>query len=186
MLGQRLLLSADSHLDQLLQRLLPALVMKNERIVSIPKGIVEERIKARHEAIEGKEYTDETLPAIVEPESENIEEPMIEPEISPPSYYDTSEIGEAKEPIEIYKPIETVEPQKISDPTPTQVHEIESEQAQEEIIKESSTARRKCPECGNTNKMLIREVTDNSRIISPMAGLYGKKFICGQCGAEWR
>ncbi len=43
-----------------------------------------------------------------------------------------------------------------------------------------------CPKCGNSNRNLIREVEDRTNIIMDYPVIYGKKFICGQCGAEWR
>lgn len=44
--------------------------------------------------------------------------------------------------------------------------------------------RRTCPVCGNQKH--IRELTDKNKIISIYPRMYGKKFQCGQCGAEWR
>jgi predicted RNase H-like nuclease (RuvC/YqgF family) len=46
--------------------------------------------------------------------------------------------------------------------------------------------KRKCPICNNQNHRLIREVEDKSRVINAYPKMYGKKFKCGQCGAEWR
>ena len=46
--------------------------------------------------------------------------------------------------------------------------------------------KRKCPICNNQNHRLIREVEDKSRVINVYPKMYGKKFKCGQCGAEWR
>ncbi|TFG23623.1 MAG: hypothetical protein EU529_06690 [Promethearchaeota archaeon] len=192
-------------------------VMEDEKIISIPKGIVEERVKERDQVIdsieesgqipqqevsEKSEETEisewieeptiepETLPLSYdeaseiseEPEkseeteiSEWIEEPTIEPEISPPPKYEPSEISEPSE------HLEPVEPEKLSETS-----EPTSTQEQEEVIIESSTGRRLCPKCGNTNKLLIREMPDKTKIISAVAGLYGKKYKCGMCGAEWR
>ena len=170
------------HVDVESKHITPeANVMEDERIISIPKGIVQQRIQARHAVMEGSEYEDETTPTIMETKTEKIEQPPIEPKISTPS---NDEISKANEPTEIHEAIE--EPLKTSELSPTEVHEIEPEQKQENLILESSIERRKCPKCGNANKMLIREIVDKTKIISPLAGLYGKKFICGQCGAEWR
>jgi len=33
---------------------------------------------------------------------------------------------------------------------------------------------------------MIREVPDKSRIIVDYPRIYGKKYICGKCGAQWR
>jgi hypothetical protein len=46
--------------------------------------------------------------------------------------------------------------------------------------------KRKCPICNNSSHRLIREVEDKSRVINAYPKMYGKKFKCGQCGAEWR
>jgi predicted RNA-binding Zn-ribbon protein involved in translation (DUF1610 family) len=50
---------------------------------------------------------------------------------------------------------------------------------------EKSEGRRKCPSCGEENKSMIYESTDKSNIISDYPRLYGKKYRCGSCGAEW-
>jgi predicted RNA-binding Zn-ribbon protein involved in translation (DUF1610 family) len=57
---------------------------------------------------------------------------------------------------------------------------------EQEVIEvgKSSEHRRACPVCGN--KKYIRELTDKNKIISISPRLYGKKFKCGECGAEWR
>ncbi len=56
--------------------------------------------------------------------------------------------------------------------------------AKDKIVE--GTSRRKCPICGNSNTHLIREVTDKSIIILDYPKVYGKKFVCGECGANWR
>jgi len=48
----------------------------------------------------------------------------------------------------------------------------------------SITRKWQCPQCGNNNKVQIREQDDKTRMIYP--GFYAKKYICGQCGKEWR
>lgn len=50
----------------------------------------------------------------------------------------------------------------------------------------SITRKWQCPQCGNTNKAQIREQDDKSRIIYSYPRMYAKKYICGQCGKEWR
>ena len=56
---------------------------------------------------------------------------------------------------------------------------------EEEISSETGITRKwQCPNCGNNNKSQIREQNDKTRII--FAGMYAKKYICGQCGKEWR
>ncbi|MHA1375288.1 MAG: hypothetical protein ACTSR7_13465 [Promethearchaeota archaeon] len=61
-----------------------------------------------------------------------------------------------------------------------EVEEISSEFGSETGI----TRKWQCPNCGNTNKSQIREQNDKTRII--FAGMYAKKYVCGQCGKEWR
>ncbi len=56
--------------------------------------------------------------------------------------------------------------------------------AKDKIVE--GTSRRKCPICGNSNTHLIREVTDKSIIILDYPKVYGKKFVCGECGQSWR
>jgi DNA-directed RNA polymerase subunit M/transcription elongation factor TFIIS len=51
---------------------------------------------------------------------------------------------------------------------------------------EKSEGRRKCPKCGNENKLLIHESIDKSNIIMDYPRMYGKKYRCGECGLEWR
>ena len=76
----------------------------------------------------------------------------------------------------------------LSDPSP-EVEEEEEEE--EEDLGESrlvSTAdgRRTCPACGNQHKYPIIEVEDKTNVIMFSPRMYGKKFQCGECGAEWR
>ena len=175
------------HVDVESKHITPdANVMEDERIISIPKGIVQERIKAREQAVEEREKPGKITPKDLKIESEKIEEPTIELEISPLSDYETSKISEASENIKTNEPFGTEELLETSVPATNQINEIELEQEQEELINEPSIERRKCPECGNTNKLLIREILDKTIIISADAGLYGKKYMCGKCGAEWR
>ncbi len=51
---------------------------------------------------------------------------------------------------------------------------------------ETVTRKKKCPNCGNTNKSQIREVDDKTRLIYTYPKIYAKMYKCGQCGAEWR
>ena len=48
--------------------------------------------------------------------------------------------------------------------------------------------RRQCPKCFNNDRNKIREVVDRDNIIYDYGTdvIYGMKFICGNCGAEWR
>jgi ribosomal protein S27AE len=54
-----------------------------------------------------------------------------------------------------------------------------------EPSKEIVIRKKKCPNCGNTNKSQIREVDDKTRLIYTYPKIYAKKYKCGQCGAEW-
>jgi hypothetical protein len=54
------------------------------------------------------------------------------------------------------------------------------------LIIEKTEGRRKCPSCGEENKLLIHESTDRSHIISDYPRVYGKKYRCGKCSTEWR
>jgi gamma-glutamylcyclotransferase (GGCT)/AIG2-like uncharacterized protein YtfP len=51
---------------------------------------------------------------------------------------------------------------------------------------EKVEGRRKCPNCGNENKLLIHESVDKGNIILDYPRMYGKKYRCGECGLEWR
>ena len=62
----------------------------------------------------------------------------------------------------------------------------EEEGVQVETVILPSTGRIKCPKCGEVNKFMIREVQDKTRIIVDYPRIYGKKYICGKCGAHWR
>jgi ribosomal protein S27AE len=55
-----------------------------------------------------------------------------------------------------------------------------------EPSEETVTRKKKCPNCGNTNKAQIREVDDKTRLIYTYPKIYAKMYKCGQCGAEWR
>ena len=46
--------------------------------------------------------------------------------------------------------------------------------------------RRQCPKCFNKDRNMIREVLDKTHIIMENPNIYGWKYICGQCGHEWR
>jgi len=51
---------------------------------------------------------------------------------------------------------------------------------------EHTEGRRKCPECDNDNPLMIHESVDKGNIILDYPRMYGKKYRCGNCGAEWR
>ena len=47
-------------------------------------------------------------------------------------------------------------------------------------------SRRMCPSCDNTHHQSIYEETDKTHILMDYPRIYGKKYKCGNCGAEWR
>jgi chromosome segregation ATPase len=71
-----------------------------------------------------------------------------------------------------------------------EVQKIEETKNIEKVPEETddgSIARKwQCPQCGNTNKAQIRELDDKTRVIYSYPKIYAKKYICGQCGKEWR
>ena len=46
--------------------------------------------------------------------------------------------------------------------------------------------RRQCPRCKNVDRNKIREAIDRENIIMQNPNIYGWKYICGDCGHEWR
>ena len=46
--------------------------------------------------------------------------------------------------------------------------------------------RRICPVCGPSNLYKIHEIIDKEDLICSYPRVYGKKFICDQCGIEWK
>jgi hypothetical protein len=46
--------------------------------------------------------------------------------------------------------------------------------------------RRRCPECFTDDPNMIHESVDKSNIILDYPRVYGKKYLCGQCGVQWR
>ena len=62
------------------------------------------------------------------------------------------------------------------------VEEISSETG----FENGFTRKWQCPNCGNKNKSQIREQDDKTRVIYSYPKMYAKKYICGQCGKEWR
>jgi DNA-directed RNA polymerase subunit RPC12/RpoP len=53
-------------------------------------------------------------------------------------------------------------------------------------VEEEATRKWQCPHCGNKNKAYIRELDDKTRLIYSYPKIYAKKYICGQCGKEWK
>jgi hypothetical protein len=51
---------------------------------------------------------------------------------------------------------------------------------------EKGEGRRKCPKCGNDDKLMIHESIDKTNIVLDYPRVYGKKYRCGKCGTNWR
>ena len=91
---------------------------------------------------------------------------------------DESTIIKEKVEQELIKPKEkTLETSKIEKSDATTESLMES-------TDEDTTRKWQCPHCGNTNKTQIRELDDKNRPI--WGNFYAKKYVCGQCGKEWR
>jgi predicted RNA-binding Zn-ribbon protein involved in translation (DUF1610 family) len=54
------------------------------------------------------------------------------------------------------------------------------------ILIQEESGRLKCPTCGNVNRNMMREVENRDHIIMDYPLMYGKKYICGNCGQNWR
>ncbi len=137
---------------------------ESEQINDVPKGTVQELVNKRHAAIETREV------AI------NFPEPTIEPQKTTTEPLSEQIIKE--------KEVSTPMQEEINVKSPPQADEIPD--IDNIGVIETSEGRRKCPICGNENLRQIREVEDKTKIISAYPRMYGKKFKCGQCGAEWR
>ena len=46
--------------------------------------------------------------------------------------------------------------------------------------------RRVCPICGPSNLYKIHEIIDKDDVLCAYPKIYGKKYICDQCGIEWK
>ena len=109
-----------------------------------------------------------------------------------PSFEQPSSHIEEK-PITLLKEEEFIENKPVYEPKIEEmpqselINEIkEVEKIPEETEDGSITRKWQCPQCGNTNKAQIREQDDKTRIIYSYPRMYAKKYVCGQCGKEWR
>lgn len=107
-----------------------------------------------------------------------------------PSYEQHSSHIEEK-PIPILKKVEFIEKElsyenkKLDMQQSAIINESKEVEKVTEKTEDGSVTRKwQCPKCGNNNKTQIREQDDKTRMIYP--GFYAKKYICGQCGKEWR
>jgi predicted RNA-binding Zn-ribbon protein involved in translation (DUF1610 family) len=103
----------------------------------------------------------------------------------------------ASKPIQATKPkveeLSVVKEKPMQEPThPKPIEEViaKTEEVQTSVESkvglsdEETTRKWQCPNCGNKNKSQIRELDDKHRPI--WGNFYAKKYICGQCGKEWR
>jgi len=51
---------------------------------------------------------------------------------------------------------------------------------------EKIEGRRRCPECETEDPHMIHESVDKSNVILDYPRVYGKKYLCGNCGVQWR
>lgn len=80
------------------------------------------------------------------------------------------------QPVEVQAEVETVEGPITPPPSKIKV-----------ILEEIRRGiRRQCPKCFNKDRNMIREVLDKTHIIMENPNIYSFKYICGQCGHEWR
>jgi len=89
------------------------------------------------------------------------------------------------------KPKKKVRPMSISFPL-NRDDLLESEKPYDQVqvpkveSDEETTRKWQCPNCGNINKAQIRELDDKTRLIYSYPKIYAKKYVCGQCGKEWK
>jgi hypothetical protein len=111
------------------------------------------------------------------------------PEYEPLPDYGAAAVSEP-EPLAAKEP----EPVAVPEPEPEPVPEPESEPAPTTktviqpngVLVQRDGGRLKCPSCGNIDPRMMREVEDKAHILNDYPLIYGKKHICGKCGAHWR
>ena len=54
------------------------------------------------------------------------------------------------------------------------------------IVIPKPEGRRLCPICGPSNLYNIHEIIDKDDILCSYPRIYGKKYVCDQCGIEWK
>jgi len=168
-----------------------------EQDVEVPKGLVQDLVNKRNTAIEedvedkppsvedqpeittGKvqELINRRNAAMEEGEKEELISAEDEPTL-PPKPPITENIPE-KEQVVLQTALKS-----ISKPKSRETSEVSNLDSIGVIV--TPDGKRKCPICNNSSHRLIREVEDKSRVINAYPKMYGKKFKCGQCGAEWR
>ena len=152
---------------------------------AITKGKVQAMINKRNEAIESTERTQEDS-KISEPtpETNELVVDRIEEEIEEEG--SGQEQGEQKKENIISKEEEVIEIQEETEHPISKERKPSTEPGGKEKVIITEEGKRECPRCGNSNKRTIREMIDRTKIISAYPKMYGTKFKCGECGAEWR
>jgi cell division protein FtsB len=151
----------------------------------ITKGKVQAMINKRNEAIKSTERTQED--SKISERSQETNEPIldtIEQEIEEKSSGQVSEV-QKKENV-IPKEEEFFGTQEEIDHHISEEKKPSTEPGGKEKVIVTEEGKRECPRCGNSNKRTIRELIDRTKIISAYPKMYGTKFKCGECGAEWR
>jgi len=140
----------------------------------------------------------ETVDLKVEKFDQEVSKPPLEP-VHVPAPAPVSEPTPAPAPEPTPAPAPEPTPAPAPEPTPAPAPEPTPAPAPEptpapksvpssshEILVQKGSGRLTCPRCGNLNKNMIREVEDRTNILMDYPLIYGKKYICGECGAEWR
>ena len=117
------------------------------------------------------------------------------------SYSEEKPLGtiEEKKPLKLFKKQKKKE---LSDSSKGQDESVVSKETDLEITSDFDTpsvplstmhksimegdSRRMCPSCDNNQHKFIYEEKDKTHILMDYPRIYGKKYKCGNCGAEWR
>lgn len=158
--------------------------------IKVPKGKVQDLVKQRHEALEEQEKLINEKPEVPIDIPQGLVKGLVEKRHSAIESDDTiREIPRPKPKTEKVQKIQEKSDIKTTPPEETKktpVSDSDVPDLEEIGVIETGEGKRVCPICGNRNFRLIRELEDKTKIISAYPRMYGKKFKCGQCGAEWR
>lgn len=115
---------------------------------------------------------------------------LTEPEVKSPSIPEPKPVVKL---VPVPKPEPELEPEPEPEPEPVSVStpEVKEEPIatpeEDDTLKIQRTGGRlKCPKCDNIKSYMIREIEDRTRVINDYPVIYGKKFVCGVCGTNWR
>ncbi|MHA1585194.1 MAG: hypothetical protein ACTSWL_08065 [Promethearchaeota archaeon] len=146
--------------------------IEEELISKIPEK--EEEKEPKEIPTHQEEPIAEKVPSpIIEPKSEGI--PIIPIQPKPEEIPSTPSQAEPEE-----IPSTPIQPKSDKVPESSESHDYSF------VLVQKGAGRLQCPKCGNNVRTMIREVEDKGNIIMDYPLLYGKKFICGKCGAHWR